>query len=1159
MNSNSLFLRMSRWLATGAGLMFTLLVAGCGGGGGAGAQSGAPVSEAAALVLSVSGPSLDADGRRVVTLVATVKDLSNRTLSNQPVDFSTVDPGATLKVANSRSDANGLATATLSITDLSTRIITVSARSGALTQSVNVAVTGGQLTLDNPNPPTYLVVLTSGPTLDTDGRKVVTVTATVKDSANRTMANQLVDFGTSDTGATLLVANSLTNASGVAVATLSITETSTRTITVSARSGSLLQTVNVSVAGGQLTLNSATDPAFLLVTSSGPTVGADGRNVVTISAVVKDSGNRTMVGQQVDFATSDSGATLQVLNARTDASGMAIATLSISDTTSRTIAISARTGALQQSINVSVIGGQLTLNSPSNLASLLIAASGPTTAADGRNIVTITATARDTANRTLINQPVEFSTSDAGATLQVINARTDLNGNATATLSISDTASRTISVTARSAALQQSVNVSVAGGQLTLNRSTDPASLLLTASGPSLTSDGRSVVNISAVVKDTANRTLTGQLVDFSTVDAGATLLVVNSRTDASGAANATLSISDTATRTIVVNARNGGLAQSVSIAVVGGQMALNRPTDPASMLVITSAPTIGSDGRSTVTVSAVVKDSANRTLANQLVDFATPDVGATLQVVNARTDLSGLASATLSIADKSNRTIVISARSGALQQSVSVAVVGTQLTLNGPSNLVAGAANDYTVSLRDSSAGVIAGKSVTVASAVGNTLSASTVVTDGAGQARFQVTGVAAGADTLTVSALGTTATVPILVSATQLSFTAPLAGVEVPVSTAQTVTVRYLLNGLVQPGQTIDFLTTRGSLSASSATTNASGIATVSISSPTAGPATITARAGNVTSAQRIEFVSRTPSKISLQSSPANVGVNLTSSSTNSSQLIAVVRDVSDNPVKGALVSFSAIADPSNGSIDPPTATTDSSGVASVAFFPGSNSTGNNQIRIQASVTSASISAQTTLTASRQELVVRIGTGNQIEPLDSTKYAMPWTAAVTDASGNPVVGASIQASLVGSRFQKGSYYWNGVVWVPRGETSTLPVFVCASEDLNGNLRLDAGEDLNGNGALDPANVAAASLTSEGGRTDATGFANLRVVYAREFANWTEVRLRVTITTLAGTEGSSERTFVLPVLAADISSETTSPPGSTSPFGRIGDCASPN
>mgnify|MGYP000726978796 CR=1 FL=1 len=58
-------------------------------------------------------------------------------------------------------------------------------------------------------------------------------------------------------------------------------------------------------------------------------------------------------------------------------------------------------------------------------------------------------------------------------------------------------------------------------------------------------------------------------------------------------------------------------------------------------------------DAAAGATISAIVKDSANRTMANQQVEFSTTDTGARLQIVSARTDVSGVASATLSIADQ--------------------------------------------------------------------------------------------------------------------------------------------------------------------------------------------------------------------------------------------------------------------------------------------------------------------------------------------------------------------------------------------------------------------------------------------------------------------------------------------------------------------------
>jgi hypothetical protein len=604
-----------------------------------------------------------------------------------------------------------------------------------------------------------------------------------------------------------------------------------------------------------------------------------------------------------------------------------------------------------------------------------------------------------------------------------------------------------------------------------------------------------------------------------------------------------------------------GGGGSGAGAQASGSSGGSSSGTDPAAVQVTTSVPSIGSDGRSTATITAIVKDASNRSMANQDVKFSTTDTGSVLQVVNARTDLSGTATATLSISDAANRTITVSAATGSLVKTVPVAVTGTQLSLSGPATLVAQAANEFTVSLRNSAGTAIAGTAVAIKSAAGNTLSAASVTTDAAGQARFTVIGTVSGSDTLgaTAAALNASASLPVTVSGTLLSFLDPAASQEVPVSTLQSVTVRYLVGGLPQAGQSVSFLATRGTVTPTTATTDASGLATTTITATTAGISTITAVAGSLSNQQRVEFVSRTPGKITLQASPANIGVNLSSSGTSSSQLIAVVRDSADNPVKGAIVSFSALADPSNGRIEPAVATTDSSGVASVAFFPGANSTGNNQIVIKAALPNTAISSQASLTASKQELVVRIGTGNQLEATESTKYAMPWTALVTDSAGNPVEGALVQAQLVGVNFFKGQYFWNGVAWQPSGETISSAPFQCASEDLNGNLQLDPGEDLNGNGLLDPANVAVTRVLAADSRTDKSGFANLQIEYPREYANWATVRLRVTITAIAGTEVFSQRQITLPVLASDISAQTVAPPGRVSPFGATSNCANAN
>ncbi|MCL4744874.1 MAG: Ig-like domain-containing protein [Burkholderiaceae bacterium] len=590
-----------------------------------------------------------------------------------------------------------------------------------------------------------------------------------------------------------------------------------------------------------------------------------------------------------------------------------------------------------------------------------------------------------------------------------------------------------------------------------------------------------------------------------------------------------------------------------------GGQGATGGATSTAVLEMTTSTPTLGTDGKTTATITAFAKDSSNRALANQQVDFATTDSGAQLLVVSARTDATGAASATLSVSDQRNRTITVTGASGAATKSVNVMVVGTTLALNGPGNAMANSPTEYTLALRDSSGQPLAGRAVAVTSSAGNTLSSASVTTDVAGQAKLLLTGTKVGSDTLTVSALGASASIQVTVAASQLTFSSPAPDQEITVAANQNVTVRYLLNGLPQSGQTMQLFATRGTITPSSGTTDAAGQVSASISSPTAGVSTITATVGGVIGSQRVEFVSRTPAKITLQSSPSNVGVNLSPSGTNSSQLIAVVRDAADNPVKGRLISFFAASDPSNGRIEPAVATTDSAGVAIVTFYPGANSTGNNQIDMRATSPGTGLEGRTTLTATRQELFVRIGTGNVVEPLTPTSLGYPWSAVVSDASGNPVAGATIQASLVGSGMRKGRYVWSELIWVTRGEGGVGSPIACPSEDANDNLRLDVGEDVNGNGTLDPGNFAVAEVTSIDGKTDSTGLATLRINYPRSFGNWGEVRLRVTITAIAGTEGTAQATFLLPALSADLTSETVSPPGYISPFGEVADCSNPN
>jgi hypothetical protein len=599
-----------------------------------------------------------------------------------------------------------------------------------------------------------------------------------------------------------------------------------------------------------------------------------------------------------------------------------------------------------------------------------------------------------------------------------------------------------------------------------------------------------------------------------------------------------------------------------------GGQGGTNTGAGGSSnateMSVSTPTPTVGSDGLTTVTVNVAVKDAGQNALANQPVTVTTSDSGVTISGAMTRTDANGNFSKTVAVTDKVNRDVTLTVTSGTLVRQLTLQVVGSQLSINGPSTVAQGALASFTASLRDSGGNPVVGKTLTLSSTVGNTFNPSgTLTTNAAGQVNFTIPAPRPGADTITGTAGGASSTFSINVATSGLAFTSPAELQELDVNVTHSVSIQFANSTGSSVGQAMTFSSPRGDLdlvaagnqSTLVATTGAGGVATVQIRSAEAGLTTLSVVGpGGITATRQVEFVSRNPGKIAVQASPAVVGVNLSSQSNNSSRVIATVLDLNDNPVKGAQVSFEQVADPSLGTIET-LATTDSSGVAAVTFRPGPRSTGNNAVQIRATVVGTSINRSTFLTVSEQALYVRIGTGNSIVEPDSTKYRMPWTALVTDASGRGVANVTVSVTLTFINYRKGD-------WVPpalgvtSGGWNQQITATCASEDVNTNNRLDPTEDTNGNGRLDPGQVAAVTVLST---TNASGFADINIEYQQQFARWAEARLRATVTSLAGTEFFDVTDFWLPILASDVNDLSSSPPGDPSPFGVANSCTNPN
>lgn len=589
-----------------------------------------------------------------------------------------------------------------------------------------------------------------------------------------------------------------------------------------------------------------------------------------------------------------------------------------------------------------------------------------------------------------------------------------------------------------------------------------------------------------------------------------------------------------------------------------GGDGGGDGNTSASNLTLLASSPQLGSSGSAAVTITAIIKDGSNNLLADVPVVFSA-DSGS-LAVTQGTTDDSGQAIASLNPGgDFTNRTITVNATTGSLNGAVNISVTGTGLAISGENSATLGDTAPLIVTLTDSAGRPISFKSMTVSSSLGNTLSAATLTTNSSGQATVNVTAVNAGTDTITVSAQGATATHTIAISGDQFQMVTPAANADVNLGVCQAIQVSWQQNGSPVSAQAVTFSATRGTLysdaactvAATSVNTNGSGVATLYVSSSNAGPSTLTASVtGGPTTSRAVNFVATTPATLALQASPTSIGPNDGSQTTQQqSTITAVVRDASNNLVKGKVIRFSIIQDNSGGTLSTATATTDNLGRASTTYVSSAATTAQNGVVIRAAVDeNTAINTTVALTVSQSALFVRLGTGNNIEQIGQTQYDKKYTVMVTDAGGNAVPNANIIVSLNPDGYAKGIYVDNTDSW-----GLSYSVGYCPSEDLNENGILDGGEDANGNGQLTPGNVVAvpSSVT-----TGADGTFEFSVIYAETYANWVRVRLTAS-TTVAGTESSDTVVFWLPASAADMNNTNNAPPGGNinSPFGISASC----
>lgn len=367
----------------------------------------AVVSTQRNITLLTSEPQLPSANSKSATITAIVQGANNDLLTGVPVIFTassgaitpvqtTAGAAANPAVAAGTTDANGAAQATLTTPGNPTnRVITVTAMAGSTTATVNVEVSGTQLSISGP------------PTLVQNAQGGYSVSLT--DSGGNGIASQTITLASAKSN-TLSAATVTTNATGLATFTLTPINAGDDTITATWQGQSSTQKVSVS------------NQAFSI---TAPTAGA---NIVvgqTSPVTISWAASGAPVTSGTVYLTSSRG-TLSA-SSSTVTNGALSTPVTISSTTAGPAIVSAT--AVDGSGNT-VATAQVTIGFIATVPSSVSVQASPS-AVPIKGQSTLTATVIDATGNPVQGKTVDFTLTDStGGALSAPSAATNAQGTA---------------------------------------------------------------------------------------------------------------------------------------------------------------------------------------------------------------------------------------------------------------------------------------------------------------------------------------------------------------------------------------------------------------------------------------------------------------------------------------------------------------------------------------------------------------------------------------------------------------------------------------------------------------------------------------------------------------------------------------------------------
>ncbi|AST78321.1 TPA: Ig-like domain-containing protein [Citrobacter farmeri] len=524
--------------------------------------------------------------------------------------------------------------------------------------------------------------------------------------------------------------------------------------------------------------------------------------------------------------------------------------------------------------------------------------------------------------------------------------------------------------------------------------------------------NGSAPNSVKATVTDAQGNPLSGQIVNFS-ADNGATI-AASGTTGADGSVTITLTslVAGDATVTASINGSSRSVDVTFTADASTGQIA-----DGALERVINGAL---ANNIATNSVKATVTDAQGNLLAGQVVNFSA-DNGATI-AGSGTTGSDGSVTMTLISPVAGDATVTASINGSSRSVSVTfVADTGTAQIADGALERVINGAladgtstNSVKATVTDAQGNLLAGQVVNFSADNGATIAASGT-TGADGTVTMTLTSLVAGDATVTASINNSSRSVSVTFTAdagtAQLAdgalervINGALADGETPNSVKATVTDAQ---GNPLSGQVVNFSANNGATIAASGTTGDDGTVTMTLTSPVAGDATVTASINGSSRSVNVTFVADTGTAQIADGALERVINDALANNIATNSVKATVTDAQGNLLTGQVVNFSA----DNGATIAASGTTGADGTVTMTLT--SPVAGDATVTASINGSSRSVSVTFTADASTAQIadgaLVRVTNGALAD--GSTPNSVK--ATVTDAQGNLLAGQIVNFSV--------------------------------------------------------------------------------------------------------------------------------------------------